>query len=124
MRGIKGSTRKQMSKCCIKCGIEWLPDLSNKAPKRALCVGCIEEWQKDWWVEYNKRNPMVKINTGRLQKYNQFKIENRKPHWKKINDELKKMQSRDEWLPYIQLQMENILNNKELMNYINDTDVS
>jgi len=123
MKGVKGSRRKEFSKCCAKCGVEWLPDMSNKKPKRALCLKCGKEWQD----EYNEKNKMNKYKmhgSNRTYKYRNFKMNVRKDYWKEINTKLKSMKKREEWLQFIKEQMEVIINNKELMDYINDTSIN
>lgn len=122
MKGVKGSRRKEFSKCCTKCGVEWLSDMSNKNPKRALCLKCTKEWQ----TEYNEKHRMNKYKmqgSNRTEKYKKFKMDVRKPYWKEVNDKLKGMKKREEWLPFIKEQMIGILNNVELMDYINDTNI-
>lgn len=115
--------KKEFSKECKNCGVEWLPDMSNKAPRRALCKKCLEEWTKEWWQEYRSNpNSNYKVTTKR-KCGKPFKMENRKPHWKEINNELKKIKDRDEWKEFIRLQMDSILANTDLMNYINNTDI-
>ena len=45
--------KKELSKCCVKCGVEWLKDLSNKVTKRALCFECKREYD----IEWKQKNP-------------------------------------------------------------------
>lgn len=115
--------KKEFSKGCKKCGELWLPDMSNKYPKRALCRKCHKIWVEDW-ENNNKRVKYTMYNSNRKEKYKNFKMDVRKPHWKKINDELKEIKNRDDWRGFISKKMNEILNNVELMDYINNTDIN
>lgn len=112
--------KKELSKCCVKCGVEWLADFSNKTPKRALCFECKSVYDKEYSIRSNANKKRL---YNRTKKGKSFKVENRKTIWKEVNNEIKSLKTRQEWLPFIQNKMIEILNNKELMDYINDTDV-
>jgi hypothetical protein len=112
--------KKELSKCCSKCGVEWLPDLSNKTAKRALCLECRVEVNKEYSI---KNNLGRKRLYNRMEKKSPYTMKNRTGFWRKINAELKGMKKREEWLGFIQNRMQEILNDKALMDYINDTDI-
>lgn len=114
------SYKKELSKCCVKCGVEWLEDFSNKTPKRALCLECKRVYDKEYSIRSNANKKRL---YNRTQKGKSFKVENRKTIWKEVNNEIKSLKTRQEWLPFIQNKMIEILNNKELMDYLNDTDI-
>jgi hypothetical protein len=113
------SYKKELSKCCANCGVEWLPDLSNKAVKRALCKECKLEYDR----EYRDKNPIKRRLNNRLEKKGPYKMANRTKFWQSLSRQLKGMKKREEWVAFIQNRMDEILNDKVLMDYINDTDV-
>jgi hypothetical protein len=113
------SYKKEPSKCCVKCGVEWLSDLSNKVPKRALCFGCKKEYDAEW----KQKNPTKKRLYNRHEKKSAYTFKNRTAYWQSLRKELKSMKKREEWVVFIKNRMDEILNDKALMDYINDTDV-
>ena len=112
--------KKEFSKCCSKCGVQWLEDMSNKVPKRALCFECKKEWDKEF---NDKNNKGRKRMYNRLEKKGPYTMKNRTPYWRSLSTQLKGMKKREEWLEFIKNRMDEILNDKVLMDYINDTDV-
>ena len=113
------SFKKELSKCCSKCGVEWLSDLSNKQDRRALCKGCYQtELENRSKVEREKRNE-IGAALNRVELYKDYKFENRKPFWAEINKELKPLKDRKEIRVFIGKQMDRILNDRKLMEYIN-----
>ena len=118
-KGFKG---KQVSKCCNQCGVEWLPDMSNKQNKRALCIECFLSESRRRTME--QREWREENLVTQAQKKKPYTFKNRKPFWQDITRKLKAMQTRDEWLPFIQNRMQEILNDKQLMDYINDTQIA
>ena len=113
--------KKEPSKCCVRCGIEWLSDLSNKVPKRALCFSCKREYDAEW--KQNNPDSGKKRMHNRLEKKSPYTFKNRTGYWQGLRKELKGMKQREEWLVFIKNRMDAILNDKVLMDYINDTDV-
>lgn len=109
---------KEFSKQCRECGVEWLKDFSNKHNGRALCLDCMK-------LEYEKRKEAEKIKAKEhvtlVEKKKPYTFMNRKPFWREVNSELKGMKKREEWLPFIQKRMDEILMDTQLMDYINDT---
>jgi hypothetical protein len=117
-RGYQG---RQFSTHCGECGVEF--NESNKAPKRALCLACkrVEDihYCEKARQKY-KENNMVTTQ----EKKRPYTFQNRKPFWQSVSTQLRTMKSREEWLPFIQNRMEEILNDKQLMDYINDTETA
>ena len=119
-RGFQG---KKLSTNCSRCGVEWLADMSNKVIKRAVCYPCLK-------VEYEERKEAeqkkVRINreVTLVEKKKPYTFKNRKPFWDEVRTNLKGMKTRAEWLPYIRLQMDRILNDTQLMDYLNDTEIA
>ena len=60
------SYKKEFSKCCGRCGVEWLPDWSNKQEKRALCKKCFVEQTKENERKYRKGKTMQDRKSTRL----------------------------------------------------------
>jgi hypothetical protein len=113
--------KKEQSKCCAKCGVEWLTDLSNKVQRRALCLECIQIEYKERKAEY-KANKFKRGN-NRLDKYQAYKIENRKHIHKAVNLELRKLKDRTEIREFLRKRFDELLEDKGLWDYLNDTDV-
>jgi hypothetical protein len=119
-RGFQG---RQFSDACRVCGQKWLTDMSNKYPKRALCFECKKEENNEYLEKTRqkyKENNMVTTK----EKKKPYTFNNRKGFWKSISTQLRFMNRREEWLPFIQNRMEEILNDKQLMDYINDTETA
>ncbi len=115
--------KKELSKCCTKCGVEWLEDFSNKQPKRALCIECfLKEGIKNRKATslYNKEH---RIGLHRMEKYEDYKMSRRYPFWKEINKEIKSLTKREDIRAFISKQMDRILEDQQLMDYINDTNL-
>jgi hypothetical protein len=119
-RGFQG---RKFSEQCSGCGTKWLPDMSNKVYRRAVCYECLQ-------LEYQKRNEEEKKKSRArgevtlVQKKKPYTFQNRKPFWQDLARQLKVMKKREEWLAFIRLQMDRILNDKQLMDYINDTETA
>jgi hypothetical protein len=58
-----------------------------------------------------------------MEKKSSYTFKNRNPFWQTLRSKLKGMKQREEWLVFIKNRMDEILNDKVLMDYINDTDV-
>ena len=115
--------KKELSKKCGNCGVEWLSDLSNKQIRRALCKRCYQiELDNRSKVEREKRNE-VGAALNRVQLYRDYKFENRKPFWADINKQLKPLKDRKEIRAFISKQMDRILEDSKLMEYINLTSI-
>ena len=115
--------KKELSKCCTNCGVEWLEDFSNKQPKRAKCLECydIELFERN--ANQRKSNKENKNGLNRLELYENYKYSNRKPFWTSINKQIKLLKNREEAKEFISKQMDRILADKTLMDYINLTEI-
>jgi hypothetical protein len=114
---------KELSKSCGKCGVLWNEDLSNKQQGRALCLECYEAEgvsRREQKAKYDREH---KVGMNRTEKYQNYKFANRQPFWRAINKEIKLLKNRDEIREFISKQMDRILADQILMDYINDTDL-
>lgn len=107
---------KEFSKCCNKCGVEWLEDWSNKYPKRAMCVDCHKIYYAERKLAYNEKH---KNEVRKVDLMQPFKVENRQAHWTKINKELRALNKLEDIRAFIKKQADEIFSNKELMEFIN-----
>lgn len=112
---------KKLSTSCRDCGVEWLEDLSNKVPKRALCWECKLKWDSEYQSKFKEKAKLTAGVSKRVKK-DPYKMKNRTPFWQELRTKLKGMKSRKEWLPFIQNRLEEIINDKQLMDYLNDTE--
>jgi hypothetical protein len=117
-RGFQG---KQFSTHCGECGVEF--NETNKAPKRALCLEC-KRVEDIHYCEKAKQKYKENNMVTTQEKKRPYTFQNRKGFWKSISTQLRFMNTREEWLPFIQNRMEEILNDKQLMDYINDTETA
>jgi hypothetical protein len=113
------SFKKELSKFCVECRTEFAPDLSNKQKGRALCKGCYQNELDNRSRENRKKRAESGALVNRVQLYNDYKFENRKPFWAQINKELKPLKDRKEIRAFISKQMDRILEDRKLMEYIN-----
>jgi hypothetical protein len=110
---------KEISKCCGNCGVEWLSDLSNKQKGRALCLECYTIESQKHSKEQRERRAAIGALENRIELYRDYKFENRKEFWREINKELKSLTKREDIRAFISKQMDRILNDRKLMEYIN-----
>jgi hypothetical protein len=115
------SYKKELSTECKTCGVKWKEDYSNKYPKRAVCHPCHK-------IEYAERKEAYKNNEfkrglNKAEKYKPFKISNRKHIHKAINEQLKKLKDRSEIRQFLSKRFDELLEDKALWDYLNDTDV-
>ena len=110
---------KEISKCCGNCGVEWLSDLSNKQKGRALCLECYTIESQKHSKEQRERRAEIGLALNRMELYRDYKFENRKEFWREINKELKSLTKREDIRAFISKQMDRILNDRKLMEYIN-----
>ena len=111
--------KKELSKSCRACGLVFDKNLSNKQPKRALCLECYRvEMQKLSKAQKDKRAEIGAV-VNRVAIYRDYKFENRKGFWKGLNKELKGLKTREEHLSFISKQMDRILADDNLMKYLN-----
>lgn len=115
--------KKELSKSCGHCGAEWLSDLSNKQPRRALCKECYFIESKK--ISKAQRDKRAEIGAGlnRMALYKDYKFQNRDAFWKKINKEIKPLTKRVDIRAFIANQMDRILEDTKLMDYINYTSI-
>ena len=59
----------------------------------------------------------------RIEKYQNYKVENRTTFWKQINKEIRLCKTNAEIRAFIGKQMDRILADTQLMDYINDTNI-
>lgn len=107
--------KKESSKCCKKCSVEWLPDMSNKYPKRALCRECNKIEYQRVKAEWNAKQVPKKSKLELLQPY---KASNRTKHWRAINSQLKPLTKIDDIHNFIVQQADKVFGDKALMEYI------
>jgi hypothetical protein len=113
-----GRSLRQLSTKCGECGVPFDETLSNKQPNRALCKDCYQ-------IELDNRNTLHKEKRAeigaaikRIELYKDYKLKNRSGFWKEINKELKPLTDRKEIKAFISKQMDRILNDNQLMEYI------
>jgi len=111
--------KKELSKKCGNCGVEWLSDLSNKKEGRALCNECYTIESQKHSKEQRERRAAIGALENRIELYRDYKFENRKEFWREINKELKSLTKREDIRAFISKQMDRILNDRKLMEYIN-----
>jgi uncharacterized Zn finger protein (UPF0148 family) len=111
--------KKELSKKCGNCGVEWLSDLSNKKEGRALCNECYTIESQKHSKEQRERRAAIGALENRIELYKDYKFENRKEFWREINKELKSLTKREDIRAFISKQMDRILNDRKLMEYIN-----
>jgi hypothetical protein len=115
--------KKELSKSCGDCGVVWEKDLSNKQPRRALCKECYSiELKKTSKAQRDKR---AELGAGlqRMELYKDYKFQNRDGFWRKINKEIKPLTKREDIRAFISKQMDRILEDTQLMDYINYTSI-
>lgn len=111
--------KKELSKSCTHCGVVFDEKLTNKQPRRALCVACYRvELQRISKGQKDKR-AVVGAAIKRIEAYKDYKLENREGFWRAINKEIRPLTNRDEIRAFISKQMDRILEDKALMHYIN-----
>jgi len=109
--------KKEFSKCCKECGVEWNEGWTNKYEGRALCKDCA----KIKYTEYRKayHATLGEDNVRKLDLMQPFKSENRQEHWTKINKELRGLKKVEDIRAFITKQADEIFANEALMEYIN-----
>lgn len=111
--------KRELSKKCSACGVVFDETLSNKQPKRALCIECYRiELQK---INKGQKDKRAEIGAmvNRVEAYRDYKLENRKGFWSSLNKEIKSLKTREEHLSFISKQMDRILADDNLMKYLN-----
>lgn len=110
--------KKELSKECVKCGLVFDKTLSNKQPKRAMCKPCYIIESQRLSKEQRERRAIVGAALNRVQLYRDYKLENRAGFWRDINKQIKGLTNRDETRAFIAKQMDRILEDTQLMDYI------
>ena len=109
---------RQLSTQCGKCNVVF-DEQHPKQPKRALCIECykieLEQRSKEQ-IEARKEEGAME---NRIQLYRDYKFENREPFWREINKQIKGLTKRSEIREFIGKQMDRILKDSQLMDYIN-----
>jgi len=109
---------RQLATKCGACGVVF-DEEHPKQPKRARCVECYRiELQKISKGQKDKRAE-VGAALNRIEAYKDYKFENRKGFWASLNKELKPLTKREDIRAFISKQMDRILEDKALMQYIN-----
>ena len=114
---------RQLATKCGACGVVF--DENNpKQTKRALCVSCYKiEFKKMCKAQVDKR-AVVGATLKRLALYRDYKMVNRKEYWKEINKQIKPLTDMVEIREFISKQMDRILADDNLMQYINAMSVA
>jgi hypothetical protein len=113
-----GKSLRQLSTHCGECGVEWNKDLSNKQQKRALCKECYQTELDNRNRGFKEKRAEIGAAIKRIELYRDYKLKNRSEFWKNINKELKPLSDRKEIRVFISKQMDRILNDNQLMEYI------
>ena len=114
---------RQLATKCGACGVVF--DENNpKQIKRALCVSCYKiEFKKMCKAQVDKR-AVVGAAIKRIELYRDYKLVNRKGYWKEINKQIKPLTDMVEIRAFISKQMDKILADDNLMQYINAISVA
>ena len=112
---------RQLSTHCGKCGVQFDETLSNKQPKRAMCVECYLEEGVTNRIKKAKYDKENRKTPHRQELYHDYKVQNRQNFWRAINKEIRTLTKRDEIRAFISKQMDRILSDETLMDYINHT---
>ena len=109
---------RELSKSCGKCGVVF--DENNpKQHKRALCVPCYRiEYQQLCKIHREKRAE-IGAAINRIALYKDYKMENRRGFWREINKQIRPLTDRGEIRAFISKQMDRILGDDNLMQYVN-----
>ena len=109
---------RQLSTQCGACGVVF--DENNpKQTKRALCIPCYRiELQRVCKGQKDAR-AAVGAAINRIALYKDYKMENRKPFWREINKQIRPLTDREEIRAFISKQMDRILGDDNLMQYVN-----
>jgi hypothetical protein len=109
---------RELSKQCGVCGVEWNEDLSNKQPKRALCLECYQTELDNRNTLHKEKRAEIGAAIKRIELYRDYKLKNRSGFWREINKEIRPLTDRGEIRAFVSKQMDRILEDKQLMEYI------
>ena len=110
--------KKELSKKCGNCGVVFNSDLSNKKKGRALCLECAIIDAQRISKEQRERRAVVGAAIKRIELYRDYKVENRAHFWRDINKQIKGLTKREDVRAFISKQMDRILEDTQLMDYI------
>lgn len=113
-----GRSLRQLSTQCGECGVPFDETLSNKQPKRALCIECYQTELDNRNTLHKEKRAEIGAAIKRIEAYRDYKLQNRSGFWREINKELKPLSDRKEIRAFISKQMDRILNDNQLMEYI------
>jgi hypothetical protein len=113
-----GRSLRQLSTQCGECGVKWNEDLSNKQQKRALCKGCYQTELDNRNRGFKEKRAEIGAAIKRIELYRDYKLKNRSGFWKEINKQIRPLSDRDEIKAFVSKQMDRILNDNQLMEYI------
>ena len=116
--------KKELSKFCRHCGVVFDETLSNKKKGRALCLECAIIDSQRISREQIERRAILGAAQNRIQLYRDYKFENRANFWKDINKQIKRLNDRKEVREFISKQMDRILEDSQLMDYIKLTSIA
>jgi len=109
--------KKEFSKQCKGCGVEWLTGFTNKQKGRALCLEC---YSVDYLAYKRKQYEENSVKGDRrIDKMQPFKQSNREAHWRNVNKQLKSLKDKKEIREFISKQADIVFADKALMEYIN-----
>lgn len=114
--------KKEKSTNCSECGVEWELDYSNKHNKRALCISCHKKEAKVYREKYKKDGKGKKVYRS-LEHYQPFKLSNRIGIWREVAKRGKALKTIEEIREFTKKRFDEILEDIELMNYINNTNI-
>jgi predicted nucleic acid-binding Zn-ribbon protein len=115
---------RQTATKCGNCGLVFDDTLSNKQPGRALCKECyIVEVQRTS-KEQRERRAVIAASSNRIELYRDYKMENREGFWKDINKQIRPLKDRTQIRAFISKQMDRILEDSKLMEYIKLTTIT
>jgi hypothetical protein len=110
---------RQLSTQCGTCGVEFTKDLSNKQHKRALCKECYRTELQALCKKQRDKRQEIGAAINRIELYKDYKMENRKGFWREINKQIRPLTNRVEIRAFISKQMDRILGDDNLMQYVN-----
>jgi hypothetical protein len=89
-----------------------------------LCVSCYNDESLERNIQKRKYDREHRVGMNRTEKYKDYKFANRQPFWTSINKEIRKLKDRGEIRAFISKQMDRILGDENLMQYINAMSVA
>jgi hypothetical protein len=110
---------RELSTKCKECNVVFTKELNNKQPKRALCKQCYTIELNNRGEEAKKKRAEIGAFVNRIEAYKNYKLENRIGFWRELNKQIKMLKTREEHLEFISKQMDRILDDDNLMKYLN-----